>query len=276
MIIDSHIHIFSADAAEKREQYFSDESFRLLYSSPKAKLCTADNVKEYISAGGCDTAWGMGFCWDKMTVCEKENEKILRDLATGENIIPFMPVPAFEDGDISQYIRSGVKSGFKGIGEVSLYQTGISAQSLTYLKKIFEAAAEENIPVCLHVNEPIGHHYPGKCVNDFYILYELIKDFQDVCVILSHWGGGILFYELMPEVKDAFKNVFYDTAATPYLYDVTVYSRGCDIVGADKILYGSDYPLLSLVRYEDEIRAYLDEEAAAKILGKNAAALIRK
>ena len=39
-------------------------------------------------------------------------------------------------------------------------------------------------------------------------------------------------------------NVYYDTAAVPLLYQTQVYKSVVDIVGAEKILYGSDYPLL--------------------------------
>ena len=49
---------------------------------------------------------------------------------------------------------------------------------------------------------------------------------------------------LMPEVKEALRNVYFDTAAAPFLYTADVFSTVERLVGADKILFGSDYPLL--------------------------------
>ena len=38
-------------------------------------------------------------------------------------------------------------------------------------------------------------------------------------IIAAHWGGGLPFYALMPEVRDALQNVWFDTAAGHLLYD---------------------------------------------------------
>ena len=48
----------------------------------------------------------------------------------------------------------------------------------------------------------------------------------------------------MPEVKETLRNVYFDTAASPFLYTADVFSTVERLVGADKILFGSDYPLL--------------------------------
>jgi hypothetical protein len=81
------------------------------------------------------------------------------------------------------------------------------------------------------------------------------------------------FYELMPEVRAALSHVYYDTAASPYLYDAAVFAHAAAWVGT-KTLAGSDFPLLSPQRLLREIgRAGLTEEQRARILGGNAAAL---
>ena len=50
-------------------------------------------------------------------------------------------------------------------------------------------------------------------------------------VIAAHWGGGLPFYALMPEVREALENVYFDTAASHLLYDATVYRRVIELVG---------------------------------------------
>ncbi len=79
----------------------------------------------------------------------------------------------------------------------------------------------------------------------------------------------------MPEVAEAFKNVYFDTAATPFLYKPQIFEHVADIVGSDKILFGSDYPLLSPKRVIGQLESVeLSLEDRAKILGGNAQKLL--
>ena len=48
----------------------------------------------------------------------------------------------------------------------------------------------------------------------------------------------------MPEVLRDMENVYFDTAASPFLYSPTVFESVARIVGAERILLGTDYPLL--------------------------------
>ena len=77
------------------------------------------------------------------------------------------------------------------------------------------------------------------------------------------------------EVKEALKNVFFDTAASPFLYEPEIYQLAIRLVGADNILFGSDYPLLPPVRYLSEIRDIgLTNSQIEKICGGNAKKLL--
>ncbi len=100
--------------------------------------------------------------------------------------------------------------------------------------------------------------------------------FPNLCLILGHWGGGLPFYELMPEVARAMKNVYYDVAASPFIYSNKVYSVVSSIIGPERILFGSDFPLISPRRYfQDLSQSGLSEEDRKKILGLNLSGLLR-
>ena len=103
-------------------------------------------------------------------------------------------------------------------------------------------------------------------------LYELLKTFPVNRIVLAHWGGGIFFYELMKkEVRRVLSNVWFDTAASPYLYRPDIYRISGEIIGFDRILFGSDYPLIKPGRYLKEIEsAGLAKKTIDKITGKNA------
>ena len=92
----------------------------------------------------------------------------------------------------------------------------------------------------------------------------------------AHWGGGLPFYALMPEVADGLGNAYFDTAASPYLYEGGVYSAVAGLVGPTRILFGSDFPLLRASRLLREIRrSALSEVEKEAVMGGNAAALLR-
>lgn len=132
----------------------------------------------------------------------------------------------------------------------------------------------------LHTNEPVGHHYPGKGHLPLAAIYALVKTLPDLRLVLAHWGGGFPFYELMPEVRGAAQNVFYDTAASPLLYTPNIFRTVVNIVGDHKVLFGSDFPLILYPerQKEPDFRPFLDEvrgvgfspEEHANILGNNA------
>ena len=73
----------------------------------------------------------------------------------------------------------------------------------------------------------------------------------------------------MPEIQKISENVFYDTAASPFLYDYRIYEVALKIIGEDRILFGSDYPLLPPRRYFKEMEAaFLAKKTQNKIKGE--------
>jgi hypothetical protein len=80
----------------------------------------------------------------------------------------------------------------------------------------------------------------------------------------------------MPEVREVMKNVYYDTAATPYLYRSEIYSTALKIIGAEKIIFGSDYPLLGVERYKNIIeQEIIVPEDRYKIFQGNAGKVLK-
>jgi predicted TIM-barrel fold metal-dependent hydrolase len=139
------------------------------------------------------------------------------------------------------------------------------------LAEVIKVLVSHNLVWLSHASEPVGHIYPGKGAVTPELLYPFILRNPKLKIILAHWGGGLPFYALMPEVKTAINNVFFDTAASPYLYQPGVYGQVLDILGETNILFGSDYPLMSPGRVIKEIiQAGLSEKSKTAVLGGNA------
>jgi uncharacterized protein len=274
-IIDFHTHIFSPEVVKSREHYMDDPGFKLLYSSKKAVLIDYSGIADYIEKSRMTGAVVLSFSWLEEKVCLQQNE-YMSSISGYNGIYPFGMIPLNGRRKVRDYVHDIRSSGLYGIGEIAFYNEGMTEANTKFLREVLESSVEFSLPVCLHVNEPIGHHYTGKYESSLKTVYELLKEVPDAVVVLSHWGGGLLFYELMPEVRGSLKNIYYDTAATPFLYRSDIYSIAEKITGADKIIFGSDYPLLGLDRYrkliEEEIVSDADRK---KIMGGNAMKILR-
>ena len=95
----------------------------------------------------------------------------------------------------------------------------------------------------------------------------LAQAYPGLKLVLSHLGGGTFLYEAMPEVRAILADVAYDTAAIPYLYSPRIYEVAAAAVGAHKLLFGSDYPLLDPVRCAEGIDRLSVEEQESVLAG---------
>lgn len=277
MMIDFHTHIFSRMIRENRERYFPDEpAFRLLYDSPKSKLAGADDIIASMDREGIDISVVFGFPWKNPEIFRRENDYIAEAVQRyPERLIGFCCFDPLSPEAPSEVERC-LSRGFSGVGELAFYEQGIDDTARKRLEPVMKRCREKHVPVLIHTNEPVGHVYPGKSPNTLAQIYALAKQFPDNRIILAHWGGGIFFFSLLKkEVKETLKNIWFDTAASPFLYDPRIYREGICLAGKEKILFGTDFPLLKPSRYLTEFeKAGLSEDETAHICGINARNLL--
>lgn len=277
MIIDAHTHLFPEKIRKNREQFFSDEpAFKKLYSFPKSRLLGAEEMLASMDAEQVVKSVIFGFPWKNEALFKRHNDYIgeLVNRYPGR-FIGLGCFDPFSDGAAEETQRCLQENRLSGIGELAFYQSGIDSSSLARLEPVMEICRNRNLPVLIHTNEPIGHQYPGKTPNTLAQIYQLVVTFPKNKIVLAHWGGGLFFFSLLKkEVKQRLEHVYFDTAASPYLYDVNVYRLAIELVGVEKILFGSDFPLLPPARYFDEMKAAgLSEAEMQLICGGNAANL---
>jgi len=278
MIIDVHTHIFPADVCEKREDYFNGEGpFKLLYDSPKSRIIGADALVESMDEHGVDKSVTFGFPWKKADYYKMHNDYILESVNQyPDRLIGLCCVDMYSEGAAAEVERC-LDAGLSGVGELAFYLSGIEVEALSKLEPVMAMCREKEVPIMIHTNEPVGHLYPGKTPNTLAQIYNLAKTFPENKIILAHWGGGIFFYMILKkEVKETLKNVYYDTAASPFLYDPDIYRIAIETAGAGKVLFGTDYPLIPPKRYFKEIdQAGVSQEDQVRICGANAASLFK-
>ncbi len=277
MIIDIHTHAFPKVIRNEREKFFDNEpTFQMLYDAPKSKLVGADEIVAMMDAQGVDKSVIFGFPWRTADTFKRHNDYIMEAVHRHpERLIGFCCLDPMHPEAAAEAERC-LHAGLSGIGELAFYTSGIDETSLEHLDPIMTLARRFDRPVMLHTNEPVGHQYPGKSPNTLAQIYAMVQRFKDNRIILAHWGGGLFFYAMLKkEVKEALTNVWFDTAASPYLYESSVYRQAISLAGPEKVLLGSDYPLLTPARYFKEMdQAKLSNSEKESICGDNAVKIL--
>jgi len=278
MIIDFHTHIFPKAIREKREKYFPTEpAFKLLYSSSGSKLVGVREIVVSMDEQGVDKSVVFGFPWKSKEIFQFHNDYIMEAVERyPERLIGLCCFDPLHKETVAEAVRC-LEGGLSGIGEIAFYQSGIDYTALDRLTPLMEICHDRDLPFLIHTNEPVGHIYPGKTPNTLKQIYNLVNRFSKNKIVLAHWGGGIFFFNLLKkDVKESLKNVYFDTAASPFLYAPQIYRYAKEIAGLDKILFGSDFPLLKPIRYFKELeKTGLSKDQIESICGRNAARLLK-
>jgi hypothetical protein len=277
MIIDFHTHAFSPQINKNRNKYIdSDPCFAILYSKKDAKLTTADELIASMDKEGIDISVIVNIGWTTHELCVETNDYILESVARyPQRLIGFCTVqPNSYDAALAEIERCA-QGGIRGVGEIRPDMQLFDLGDEVLMEPFVEVLKKHKLILLTHASEPIGHDYPGKGAVTPDMLYPFITSFPDLTIVCAHWGGGLPFYALMPEVAHVMSNVFFDTAASPLIYSPQVYNQVTQLVGGDKILFGSDYPLLAQGRLLKEISSLeLPEETRKLILSGNARRLL--
>ena len=264
MATDFHTHIFPPDLRARRERRLEkDATFADMFADPAARMASAEDLVAAMDEDGVRRSVAMGMGWTDAGLARESNDYIIEAARRRpDRIIPFCSVnPAWGGNAAASEIDRCARLGARGIGELHPDTQGFDLAD--DVRPMLEAANEWRLAITVHSSEPVGHLYPGKgdtTPRELMKLIEAAREYPNVKIICAHWGGGLPFYALMPEVREALANVWFDTAATPFLYSRRVFRVAAALVGKGKILPASDFPLIRFARVRRQIRrAGMDE-----------------
>lgn len=197
-----------------------------------------------MDAAGIQQTVLLGWYWENESTCRWQNEIIAEWIKTApERFIGFASIhPGCSADSVVAQCEYAHSLGLRGVGELHPGIQHFNSKSAGW-QALADWCIAHNWPINLHATEAVGHDHPGSVptpLNDFLRMAEAHPVLK---MILAHWGGGLAFFELNPRLRKALKNVHYDTSATPLLYEPSIFRRLIEIVGKEKILFGSDFPL---------------------------------
>ncbi|MDI3289765.1 amidohydrolase family protein [Polyangium sp. 15x6] len=133
---------------------------------------------------------------------------------------------------------------------------------------LYAECIELDVPFCLQVGHagPLRPSEPGRPIP---YLDEVACDFPELRIVGGHIGYP--WTTEMVALATKYPNVYIDTSAykvSRYPPELVSFMRGH---GREKVLFGSNWPMLSPVNCLDKLDSLgLDEEARAAFLGENA------
>lgn len=256
-IIDAHVHIFPEKIAEKATvsignyygiQMFANGTIEDLIANGK-KI----NVYRYIVHSTAT----------KVEQVETINDFIAETKSRYKEFIGFGTLhPELEN--VEAEVNRIISLGLKGIKLHPDFQDfNIDDECMMPIYQTLEG----RLPVLIHMgDEKRTSSSPGR-------LARVLELFPKLTVIAAHLGGYMMWEDSIKYLVG--KNVYFDSSSSLAVLDR---GKATDIIkkhGAEKVLFGSDYPMWS---HEEELERFykldLTDEERELILWKNASKLL--
>ncbi|HAF50825.1 MAG: Putative TIM-barrel fold metal-dependent hydrolase [Synergistales bacterium 54_24] len=275
--VDCHVHVYPPEVIRDWERIAQREPyFKTLASGKIHRWATAEDLLTQMETDGIGESWIFGFAFSDLGLCRLCNDYVIESVRTSSGRLKGLAVvPPLAPGSAREIERCR-EEGLIGVGELFPLGQGFDIADKRQTWRLAGMCHEMGLFLLVHVAEPVGHDYPGKGNVGPKEAYCFCFNHPEVTTLFAHWGGGLWLYELMPEVKLALSNAYYDTAATPFLYGAKVFDAAMSAGVLDKILYGSDYPILSAERYRRLLEgSSLTEKNKEALLKRNAERLLQ-
>ena len=277
MIIDCHVHVYPPEVIRDWERIGrTEDHFAELAGGKVHKWATAEDLIARMDEDGVEESWIFGFAFKDLGLCSLCNDYVAEAVGKHPGRLKGLGVVPPMARGVEEEIYRCKDLGLVGLGELFPQGQNFDLADKRETWRLVGAAHELDMVLMIHSAEPVGHQYVGKGDVGPREAAEFCMNHPEARVIFAHFGGGLWMYELMPGMKLNLSNARYDSAAWPWLYEPTILSAMAAAGLGDKILYGSDFPILSLPRYEKLVQGSgVAREDREKFWAENARSFLR-
>jgi predicted TIM-barrel fold metal-dependent hydrolase len=292
-LIDGHVHLYPPEvnrnpavwAAAHGETHWATLATRRRKDGRAVQsFPSGTELLRAMDAADVARAVLLGWYWQHPETCARQNRFYAQCIrAHPDRLSAFATLhPGAGRTPTLEEVKRAHGEGLCGLGELSPHAQGYGVDD-PVLGAVLRLAGKLRMPVNLHVTDPAAGQYPGRVETPLPDFVRLARAFPRTTFILAHWGGLLALRN--PDAR-TLPNVYYDTAASPLLYDEGVWRRFLAVVPKDRVLFGSDYPLNLYPRIDPEAnlsrlvaevhRAGLSADELPAIVRGNAARLIAR
>lgn len=293
-LIDAHVHLYppevnaspAAWAEQRAERHWSVLCTRRRRDGRAVQTFPGlDELLRAMDEAAVERVVLQGWYWQDDDTCMLQNRFYAECVRRHPDRLSAFATfhPGAGAPEVARLVTWAADHGFSGLGELSPHSQGAALNDAAWIEAL-RRAGQLGWPVTLHVTEPHGGSYPGRVATPLDDFVQLARAFPDVTFVLAHWGARLPMDAALGEQIRVLKNVYYDTAASPLLYRPTVWREMVSAVGADRVLFGTDFPLVLYPKREsqpsfqtlvEEARQELSADEQRDIFHDNAARLLR-
>lgn len=251
-IVDCHVHLFPDAAAADPQGWAAVRGEHrwatMVAPRPDGRRVQGwagvDRMLRDMDAAGIERVVLQGWYWERPATCAEHNHAMAAAIGAHPDRMSAVATfhPAGGESALNS-LRRLRDMGFAGLGELCPEAQGFAHEDPVF-ERALSLAGDWGWPVTLHVTEPAGRDYPGRVETPLMKIVGLVRAHPDVRFVLAHWGGLLPLFEMNATVGRALAGTFYDTAASPLIYGGGVTKAVASAIGSDRILFGSDYPIL--------------------------------
>jgi len=286
MLIDSHVHLYP-DVINRAPSGWAEQAGERHW----ATLCTrrrkggqavqgfpsVDELLRTMDVAGVERAILLGWYWEHLESCRLQNRFYADCIrAHPDRLSAFATIHPGEGSEaaVLTELDWAREHGLCGLGELSPHSVGWAVDDPLFAA-VLERVGDWGWPVNLHVTEADSRPYPGKIETPLGDFLKLAEAHPRTRFILAHWGAGLPFVvttgrceahgHLLAARQDELSplppNLYFDTAASPLIYDTDIWAKFVKSAGADRVLFGSDYPLnlYPALNAQPEMRRFAEE-----------------
>lgn len=243
-IIDAHVHLYPPEAnadpagwaAARGEGHWAALCTRRRKDGRAVQgFPSVDELLRVMDAAGVERSVLLGWYWENAATCAEQNRFYAACVRAHPGRLAAFATVLPGTAEALVELRHAREDGLIGLGELSPHSQHVAADAPA-LHELLALAGELRMAVNVHVTDPASRPFPGRVDTPLEDFERLARAHPRVTFILAHWGGGLDIAGL--------PNVMLDTAASPLLYGPDVWTRIGGDVPAERVLFGSDYPLL--------------------------------
>lgn len=231
MIVDVHTHLLRPDWCVNQPRLAGCDCF------DAAALFTKS------AAFGAEKIIIQGWPFVDADLCRAQNQLVQQAMETmAQQVGGFCVVcPAMGVSALAEVERC-LDAGFVGVGQLDPSGQGFSLDD-PWFSQLCDLCETRHVPISFYTSLSVGEPIPGQSTILPADWLRWIEGRHDLQIWLSHYGAGLPFYALMPEVEKHLANVWFDTAPdgvtlAPQAFEGATQCLG----GSDHLLWGTNFP----------------------------------